>query len=591
MNGFFHGGSRAKLGLLSVGLALTVTLLTACGSATTDNVSLLGNDLSGLSRDELEKRIEKIVGQNPITSDITVEFLGQEYAIAPKDISMKYDVDQMVSDAMNAGSPGFFGLFGGSEEAEEISPSYIYDSEALERQVNLAAAELNRASAEFSFEVGEDSVTVTKGGAGATVKKDELLEQLEERLAAGDFSAVEMKADVTSDEMDFEALKAAIDRPVQNPMLDLEADPAGTVMKEAQRGIEMDIEEAKKAFEQSGSDAEFTFPVKFTEPTMSMQDFQSKLFRDTLSTVTSNFNPGLVGRTTNVKLACDFCNDMILNPGDEFSYNGAVGPRTYERGFKDATVYVSGTTEEGVGGGICQVSSTIYSAALHADLKIVERHNHSYMITYVPLGEDATVVYGSKDFRFQNNTDYPIKIRVTYGKNTMTVSLIGTNVNNKTVEISTKRLSSTPFNVIYQTDTSIPVDTRKIKNNGYTGYVTESYRIVYENGVKVSETFENKSIYKKLDKLILENPSSPEKSGNYVPTVNPVTPEQPVTPPPVDPGTQQPPVTEPPVTEPTDPSEGQGGETQPPDGEPTSPDDPGTVVDPEPDNPPEDTEE
>ena len=587
MNGFFHrGGRRVKRGLMLVCLTLALCLLTACGSETTDKVSLLGNDLSGLSREELEKSIEKIVGQNPITDDIVVRFLGGEYTIAPDDISVKYDTKQMASDAMNAGTPGFFGLFGGSDEVEEITPSYTYDAEALERQVNLAAAELNRASAEFSYEIGEDSVTVTKGGAGATVKKDELLAALQERLAVGDFSAVELEADVTSDEMDFEALKSEIDRPVQNPMLDLKADPTGTVMLEAQRGIEMDIEEAKKAFEQSGNEPEFTFPVKFTEPTMSMQDFQSKLFRDTLSTVTSSFNPGLKGRTTNVKLACDFCNDIILNPGDEFSYNGAVGPRTYERGFKDATVYVAGTTEEGVGGGICQVSSTIYSAALHADLKIVERHNHSYMITYVPLGEDATVVYGSKDFRFQNNTDYPVKIRVTYGKNTMTVSLIGTNVSNKTVEIATKRLSSTPFNVIYQTDPSIPVDTQKVKNNGYTGYVTESYRIVYENGEKVSETFENKSIYKKLDKLILENPSTPEKSGNYVaPVVNP-DPQPPVTEPPVtEPPVTEPPVTEPPVTDAT------GGETDPSEGETNPPDDGGTVVNPEPDNPPEETEE
>ena len=152
------------------------------------------------------------------------------------------------------------------------------------------------------------------------------------------------------------------------------------------------------------------------------------------------------------------------------------------------------------------------------------------MITYVPLGEDATVVYGAKDFRFRNNTDYPIKLDVSYGKSSMTVKLLGTNLTGKSVEIKTKTLSSTPFETIYKLDETLEVDTTKVKNNGYTGYVTESYRLVYENGNLISNNFENKSTYKKLDKLILENPSSPEKSGNYVPPAEPVTPVEPTTP-------------------------------------------------------------
>ncbi|MBQ9924586.1 MAG: G5 domain-containing protein, partial [Clostridia bacterium] len=144
------------------------------------------------------------------------------------------------------------------------------------------------------------------------------------------------------------------------------------------------------------------------------------------------------------------------------------------------------------------------------------------------------------DFKFRNDTDYPIKLDVSYGKSSMTVKLIGTNLTNKKVEIATKTLSKTPFETVYKTDTTLPVDTTKVKNNGYTGYVTESYRIVYENGKQVSNTFENKSVYKKLDKLILENPSTPEKSGNYVPpenpdgsqgsTTTPVPPTEPTTP-------------------------------------------------------------
>lgn len=520
-------------------LAFSAALMAGCGSgdSISGTVSVLGTELTDLSRDELHDAIAGVIEKNPIDESVTVRFLGGEYEVKLADISASYDVDAMTDAALSAGQKGLFEKLFGSDDIPEITPTVTYDENALRQQADKAAEALSRGDTEFSYEIGDTEVTVTKGSAAQTLKSDDVLKELETRLSDMDYSDIEMPGELSHADIDFDALKSEIDRPAGNPRLDLENDPTGGTVLEGQRGITMDVEIAKKALEASGDDDTFSFPVVFTEPTMTVRDFRSKLFRDTLSTISSSFNPGLKGRTTNVKLACDFCNNVILNPGDEFSYNKSVGPRTYERGFKDATVYVAGTTEEGVGGGICQVSSTIYSAALHADLKITERYNHSYMITYVPLGEDATVVYGSKDFRFVNNTDYPIKLRVTYGKSTMTVSIIGTNVSNKTVEISTKRLSSTPFQVVYKTDTSLPVDTTKVKNNGYTGYVTESYRLVYENGKLVSNTFENKSTYKKLDKLILENPSSPEKSGSYVPPADtptvepePSVPSEPTTP-------------------------------------------------------------
>ena len=224
---------------------------------------------------------------------------------------------------------------------------------------------------------------------------------------------------------------------------------------------------------------------------------------------TTDFNPGNKGRTTNVLLATDFCNGVFLMPGDVFSYNDSVGPRTYERGFKDATVYVGNSAEDGVGGGICQVSSTIYYAALRADLKIVERYAHSRMVTYVPLGEDATVAWGSKDFKFENNTDFPMKVVTSHKTNNLTVKLYGTQtVENKVVKIETTQLSKTPFEVVYEVDETLAPGTESVKSNGYTGYKTESYRVVYIDGKEVSRTFENKSTYKKYDKVILHNPAA-----------------------------------------------------------------------------------
>ncbi|MBE6993478.1 MAG: hypothetical protein E7423_02370 [Ruminococcaceae bacterium] len=537
--------TRRLLPLLAVVLALCA--LTGCGGEEKINspVSILGTALNDMDRAQLDEAVQKIVDQNPITEEMTVRFLDKEYVVEPQAIGLTYDAASMAEQAFEAGAKGFWhGIFGKDEDAEEIVPSIVWDEDKLKQAAVDAASALSVDATEFAYELDGDTVTVNKGGKAVKVDPNTILQGLEKSLQDESYDDLELEGEVPFAEIDFDALKEELDRPSSDPYLDLAKDPSGQTIAAGQSGLEMDVEEARRAFDASGDEETFTFKVKLLEPKMSVSEFQSLLFRDTLSTVTSAFNASLVGRTTNVKLACDHCNNVILNPGDEFSYNKTVGPRTYERGFKDATIYVADTTEEGVGGGICQVSSTIYSAAVHADLKITERHNHSYMITYVPLGEDATVAYGSKDFRFVNDTDYPIKLRVTYGKSTMTVSIIGTNLTGKKVEISTKQLSSDPFTVVRRTDTSLAPGTTKVKNNGYTGYVTESYRLVYENGKLISNTFENKSVYKRLDKVILENPKPAE------PAVEPVTPAEPA---PAAPTTPAEPVT--PAPQPTTPAD------------------------------------
>ena len=520
--------------VITIAVAIVAAVLYFGGTFTSDTitapVSILGNTLQDLDRSGLQTSVEQIIDQNPLTEAITVDFLDESYTITPDAIGLCYDAEAITESAWKAGQQTFFNrLLGSDEAAADVALAVIWDEAKLQSVLADAAAKLSRGATAFSYTINDDAtVTVTKGGDAVTVTDADIAAILEPQLEKMDWSAIEIPAEAAHAEIDFDALKLEIDREVRNPMLDLETDPTGNTILPAERGIEMDTAAAEKAYKESGDAETFTFPVTFTEPNISMEEFEKNLFAHTLSSKTSSFNASLKGRTTNVKLACDFCDNIILNPGEEFSYNKSVGPRTYERGFKDATVYVAGTTEDGVGGGICQVSSTIYSAALHADLEIVERYNHSYMITYVPLGEDATVVYGAKDFRFRNNTDYPIKLDISYGSSSMTVKIIGTNLTGKTVKIATKTLSSTPFETVYKQDDTLPVDTTKVKNNGYTGYTTESYRQVYENGELISNTFENKSVYKKLDKLILENPSTPEKSGNYVPPENPA---------PADPGT------------------------------------------------------
>lgn len=132
--------------------------------------------------------------------------------------------------------------------------------------------------------------------------------------------------------------------------------------------------------------------------------------------ITSSYYVNNANRTTNLKLASNAINGTIVAPGETFSFNKTVGQRTYAKGYKDAPVFTgpgSKNVENGVGGGICQVASTMFNTALYADVQIVERHQHSQRVSYVPLGRDAAISWGSQDFKFKNTTSYPIKILMT----------------------------------------------------------------------------------------------------------------------------------------------------------------------------------
>jgi vancomycin resistance protein YoaR len=128
-------------------------------------------------------------------------------------------------------------------------------------------------------------------------------------------------------------------------------------------------------------------------------------------------------RVHNIETAAEKLNKTIVRPGEVFSFNETIGERTKDRGFKKASIIVDGEKKTGTGGGVCQISSTLYNAALLADMKILERHEHSRKVPYVPEGKDAAVVYGSKDFKFKNTKDYPVEILITVTDDEVQITL------------------------------------------------------------------------------------------------------------------------------------------------------------------------
>jgi vancomycin resistance protein YoaR len=169
---------------------------------------------------------------------------------------------------------------------------------------------------------------------------------------------------------------------------------------------------------------EYVIPIIVDNPKISEKDLENQIPDTILAQYTTTFVKN-ANRTENIKLACAALKNILLPPGEVFSFNHIVGPREAERGYLNAMIILGGQFTPGLGGGVCQVSSTLYNAVLLAELEVVERHSHSLKIDYVPSGRDATVSYGLKDFKFKNNTPgYLLLDNEIVGQN-LTISIYG----------------------------------------------------------------------------------------------------------------------------------------------------------------------
>ena len=193
-------------------------------------------------------------------------------------------------------------------------------------------------------------------------------------------------------------------------------------------------------------------------------------------------------------------------PGKEFSYNKVVGERTTKNGFKEAIIYADGELDYGIGGGICQISSTLYNSVLLANLEIVERKNHSMTVSYLPIGCDATVSYGSVDFKFKNSRSYPIKISATVNTGVITISVCGIKEENEyDVDIVVETTQKEDFPITYEHSSSIPKGTEFIKQTGKYGYKCSTYRVLYQNGKLISKTLLSTDTYKPQKQIVQTN--------------------------------------------------------------------------------------
>ncbi len=216
---------------------------------------------------------------------------------------------------------------------------------------------------------------------------------------------------------------------------------------------------------------------------------------------TTSFDQGNVERAYNIRVAANALDGLLAPPGQEVSFNRVVGPRSTEAGYKNAKVIINNEFVDGVGGGVCQVSTTLYNAIILSNLEILERTNHSLPITYVPIGRDATVAYGLSDLRFRNNTESFIYIRSFVSGGYLTFKVYGNTDYKLPVSISTKIVKVYEPETILKDDPNLKKGEQVVKQQGSKGYEVVTNRVTWEKGVQKTEPLP-KSVYRAVNKII-----------------------------------------------------------------------------------------
>ena len=272
-------------------------------------------------------------------------------------------------------------------------------------------------------------------------------------------------------------------------------DTLSFIIEDSQEGFTVDVDKAIADVKErlNNSDYVCVVPVssEVIEPETSGDYLRNYLC---LVSTTTSTTSGNENRNTNIRLICESINGLVLQPGEQFDFNKHVGQRTEEKGYKEAHGIFNGDMRDELGGGICQANTMLYQSVTKADLQVDERKNHTIPSTYVDKGTDATVTWESPNFKFTNNTDYPIAIHAWYKDRKVTVEIYGRPLEDgMTIDLKGELVREIPpTGTTYVADSSLPVGEKKTVTGSRTGYDYKSWKIYYDkdgNEIKREEYF------------------------------------------------------------------------------------------------------
>ncbi|MFW2491477.1 VanW family protein [Clostridium chromiireducens] len=436
-------------------------------------VTVQGVDLSGMTKEEAKNKLTESFETVIGNKKLSISVGDKQYELIYSDIIPKYDIDETVENAYKFGK----------------------EDGILKKYMTIRSGSSKKSEVQLGFSYDEEK-----------------LKKYEEKLIN-------------------DATQSANDAKVSIQKNNI-------VIKPESEGRTINLETLDKQLKESlngeiNSENRVEIEIEITKPKITKEDL-SKI-KGIMGTFSTSYATSTPGRCNNIEIATSVINGSVVMPGEIFSFNDIVGPRTVERGYQEAGTYVGNKVEPGIGGGICQVSTTLYRAAMKVNLRSIERTNHSMVVGYAQPGLDATVSYGYLDYKFKNTYDFPIYIQGFTSGKTLTYNIYGdpNALNGKTYDMVSEILQTIPPETKIVPDSTLPEGKEEKDGAGMTGYKAKSYQITYEKGVEVKREVISTDNYASVG-VIVRKGTQPA-AASTTPTV-PADQAQPIVPPVVQAG-------------------------------------------------------
>lgn len=530
--------------LIAVVLVIVIVIFSVgFGIANLSNDKILNGvvianvDVSNMTKEEAIQAVNSVYAESTART-IILNYGDFSFEISSDDIGFGYtNAEELVEQGYEYGRNG--NIFQNNmtvlksymNTENRIQTEEKIDFDKLKMAVENAIPEENIFVKDDYYEVSGDKLLLTKGVEGKKIDYTTLWDKVLEALKTREMNVEIPVVISTPVSLDIDEVYAK----VHKEPVDASYKEGATfeVINEV-NGLDFDKEEAKSLYIALKPGETAKVDLKVTEPKIKVADLGDVLFKTLIATYTSKYDTSDKNRVTNLEVAANRCNNTVLYPGDEFSYNKALGHRTTANGYKMGNSFAGGKVVQTIGGGICQVSSTLYNAVLRAGLTITDRTAHGMYVQYVPQSTDATVVDNAIDFKFRNDRKYPVKIVTTCENGVMTASIYGVKeADEPTIDIETKILETIEYTTQKQNDSSMKKGTTKVVQKPVNGYVSEAYKVYYKNGKETSRELISKDKYIPTNEIIKVGTKVDKPAGEVVtpPVVDPEKPTDPLLPP------------------------------------------------------------
>ena len=458
------GGFWKKLGI-GVAIAAAVALACALGipavtrimdpynGQIVSDVSVGGVEIGGLTKGEAKKALQAAFGEQfsqktmeinfseagTVLEKLNIRYPANSLLISPEESHAKLDAAAAVKAAYALGRTDLDGSrtmsllpYLGLDEAaiRSVADSYAQQLAQLYQDSNYTIQGTAPDVTNYDESTPCQTVTLFRGYPGIEIDADALYNEILEGYNTGSF-AVSYQGTVSAKKPvspDLDGLWEQTRLAPEDPSVDL----TSYQVIPGVHGYEFDLAEARQQFQNLAYGESTLISLHYTDPEIADED---AYFQDVLGHCETPHGDN-ENRNGNLRKACGMLDGLVLQPGQELSYNEALGPRTKELGWLPAPAYSGTKLVDSPGGGICQVSSTLYLASVYSELTIVERRNHGYPVSYIPLGMDATVSWGFADLKIRNDSPMPVKIQAEESDGYVRISILGTETRDYNVEMS-----------------------------------------------------------------------------------------------------------------------------------------------------------